>query len=125
MYKNVKCKFLFFVFISLFSHVYSNTVGPWNLDSLYKVPEWKTTTAVVSSGMTSILYESIDYLGEKVEVFAYYAAPAGTPPEGGWPAAVFAHGGGGTAYPEAVEYWNEHGYAAISMDNSIICYIQI
>jgi dienelactone hydrolase len=49
-------------------------------------------------------------------VFAYYAAPNGTPPAGGWPAVVCAHGGGGTAYPEWVKFWNGRGYAALAMD---------
>jgi len=65
---------------------------------------------------TQLENESIDYLGEKVEVFAYYNAPSGTPPPGGWPAVVHAHGGGGTAFPQVLTYWNAYGYAAISMD---------
>jgi dienelactone hydrolase len=31
-------------------------------------------------------------------------------------AAVCAHGGGGSAYPDWVREWNKHGYAAIAMD---------
>ncbi|WP_299248007.1 carbohydrate-binding protein [uncultured Aquimarina sp.] len=94
----------------------NQTIGPWNITELREVPDWRTTTVDAVDGMTGILYESIEYLGKKVEVFAYYSAPSGTPPAGGWPAAIFAHGGGGTAFPQAVKYWNDHGYAAISMD---------
>ncbi|MDW5290828.1 T9SS type A sorting domain-containing protein [Formosa sp. PL04] len=91
-------------------------IGPWNITELQQVPNWKTSNVEPVTGVTGILYESIDYLGEKVEVFAYYAAPSGTPPAGGWPAVVYAHGGGGTAFPEVLTYWNDLGYAAISMD---------
>ncbi|WP_025744037.1 carbohydrate-binding protein [Aquimarina pacifica] len=94
----------------------NQTVGPWDITELREVPNWETSTVDAEDGMTGILYESIDYLGNKVEVFAYYSAPSGTPPVGGWPAAIFAHGGGGTAFPQAVKYWNDKGYAAISMD---------
>ncbi|MDW5290819.1 T9SS type A sorting domain-containing protein [Formosa sp. PL04] len=91
-------------------------IGPWNITELQQVPNWKTSNVEPVTGVTGMLYESIDYLGEKVEVFAYYAAPSGTPPAGGWPAVVYAHGGGGTAFPEVLTYWNNLGYAAISMD---------
>lgn len=37
-------------------------------------------------------------------------------PEGGYPAMVLVHGGGGCAFYEWVEYWNGKGYAAIAID---------
>ncbi|MFD2561368.1 galactose-binding domain-containing protein [Aquimarina rubra] len=94
----------------------NETIGPWNVTELKEVPNWKTSDVDAQDGMIGMLYESIDYLGEKVEVFAYYSTPSGTPPAGGWPAVVYAHGGGGTAFPQVVKYWNDKGYAAISMD---------
>jgi dienelactone hydrolase len=93
-----------------------NQVGPWDLDVLYKAPAWTQSDAVPAPGMTGILYDSIPYKGSPVQVFAYYSAPDGTPPAGGWPAVVCVHGGGGTAFDFWVKAWNEHGYAAISMD---------
>ena len=66
--------------------------------------------------MRSFFYEGAEFKGRPTKVFAYYAAPEGQPPAGGWPAVVCAHGGGGTAYPEWVKVWNQRGYAAISMD---------
>ena len=95
---------------------FSTTVGPWNLDSLFEVPQWETTDISAVAGMTSIFYKSIEYKGKTVDVYAYYSAPTGEAPEGGWPALVHVHGGGGTAYPEWVKAWNAHGYACISMD---------
>ena len=91
-------------------------VGPWNLDTLYKVPAWEQTDRASQDGMTGILYESIPFQGNRVQVFAYYGVPEGEAPEEGWPAVVCVHGGGGTAFPEWVAKWNAQGYAAISMD---------
>ena len=94
----------------------ASQTGPWDLDRLFEQPEWKETGTAAQPGLTGILYSSIPYKGNPVEVFAYYGAPEGTPPKGGWPAVVCVHGGGGTAFNEWVQLWNDHGYAAISMD---------
>lgn len=94
----------------------SENVGPWDLAALYEVPAWEETDLAAKEGMTGILYGSLPYKGQPVQVFAYYSAPAGEPPEQGWPAMVCVHGGGGTAFDRWVRIWNEHGYAAISMD---------
>jgi dienelactone hydrolase len=91
-------------------------IGPWDLDQLFQVPQWEKTDTAALPGMTGILYESIPYDGKQVQVFAYYSAPEGEAPEGGWPAVVCVHGGGGTAFNEWVKKWNDHGFAAISMD---------
>lgn len=90
--------------------------SPWDLERLYRVPEWETTSRVGVAGMTEVLYDSIPVNGRRVQVFAFYSVPKGSPPKGGWPAAVCVHGGGGTAFSEWVKKWNDHGYAAISMD---------
>lgn len=90
--------------------------GPWDLDQLFETPKWENTEAATQAGYQSILFQSLPYKGKSVEVFAYYAAPNGKVPEGGWPAVVCVHGGGGTAFHQWVNHWNDHGYAAISMD---------
>ena len=91
-------------------------VLPWNLAALAKPPKVHPTTERPAKGMRSFFYEGADYKGKPTWVFAYYATPEGTAPEGGWPAVVCTHGGGGTAYPAWVRFWNSHGYAAIAMD---------
>ncbi len=88
----------------------------WDGASLAKAPKVFPATERPANGMRSLYYEGADYKGKPTWVFAYYAAPQGTPPAGGWPAVVCAHGGGGTAYPNWVRTWNSHGYAAIAMD---------
>jgi len=96
--------------------LFAQDIGPWDLDSLYQVPVWDTTSVASSDGLTGIIYESSDYNDAPVKVFAYYGVPDGNMPDGGWPAVVYVHGGGGTASPEWVKSWNAHGYAALSMD---------
>ena len=88
----------------------------WNAAELSQVPKVHPTEERPAAGMRSMFYEGVAYKGKPTWVYAYYAAPQGTPPAGGWPAAVCAHGGGGTAYPNWVREWNGHGYAAIAMD---------
>ncbi len=99
-----------------FVSLHAVEVGPWDLDELFQVPQSEETDRAAKEGMTGILYESIPVDGKRVQVFAYYGVPEGKAPEGGWPAVVCVHGGGGTAFNEWVAKWNEHGYAAISMD---------
>lgn len=88
----------------------------WDVAALAQVPPLHETTECAVPGMRGFFYEGADYKGKPTWVFAYYAAPPGEPPAGGWPAAVCSHGGGGTAFPDWVKAWNQHGYAAIAMD---------
>jgi len=89
---------------------------PWDLRALSITPKVHPAESRLAKGMRSLFYEGAAYKGKPTWVFAYYAAPQGTPPAGGWPAVVCAHGGGGTAYPGWVRNWNGHGYTAIAMD---------
>jgi len=88
----------------------------WDTASLFAVPKVHATGECPAPGMRGFFYEGADYKGKATWVFAYYAAPEGKVPAGGWPAVVCAHGGGGTAYPDWVKQWNDRGYAAVSMD---------
>ena len=88
----------------------------WDTKALFATPKVHEAKDRLAKGMRSFFYEGADYKGRSTWVFAYYATPVGKAPEGGWPAVVCAHGGGGTAYPEWVKRWNSDGYAAITMD---------
>lgn len=101
---------------STFVYSQSNNIKIWDLNELYKAPKWETTEIAKKEGVSGILYQSIPYKNKETQVFAYYGVPKGKTPEGGWPAVVCVHGGGGTAFNEWVKKWNEQGYAAISMD---------
>lgn len=91
-------------------------VVPWDVAALGQVPKVQPTEERPAKEMRAFFYDGAENKGKPTWVFAYYAAPKGTPPEGGWPAVVCAHGGGGTAYPNWVRAWNGRGYAAIAMD---------
>ena len=88
----------------------------WETEKLFEKPKAHVTKDRPANGMRSFFYEGANYEGVPTWVFAYYAAPAGAKPEGGWPAVVCVHGGGGTAFPAWVRHWNKKGYAAIAMD---------
>lgn len=92
------------------------TIGPWNQAELRTVPALTPTEEFAQDGFRSFYYDSVPYRGKPSRVYAYYKAPAGKPPEGGWPAVVCVHGGGGTAYTEWIDEWVKRGFAAIAMD---------
>lgn len=107
--------FISFLTFTLLSNA-NEKVSPWNLSELFKAPKWEKADKAAKAGMTGLLYSSIPLKGKPVQVFAYYSAPKGNAPEGGWPAVVCVHGGGGTAFNAWVQAWNDNGFAAISMD---------
>lgn len=93
-----------------------NIPSPWNLQQLFQTPVVHPIDSCRLPGFKSFFYEGIEYKAKPTRVFAYYKAPEGTPPAGGWPAVVCVHGGGGTAFPDWVQTWVNRGYAAIAMD---------
>jgi len=68
-------------------------------------------------GVQSLLLEGLPVAGRQTWAYAYYSLPSGEPPDGGWPAVVLFHGGGGTAYAKYVQLYNSWGYAAIIFDH--------
>ena len=61
-------------------------------------------------------YTAVCADGNKYKVFAFIGKPETPAPEGGYPAIVLAHGGGGCAYFEWVQHWVDKGYVAIAPD---------
>ena len=60
-----------------------------------------------------IFFEGLAYQGTPTRVFAWLGLPQS--PSGKVPGVVLVHGGGGTAFKEWVQKWNEQGFAAISI----------
>ena len=58
-------------------------------------------------------FEGLSYQGKPTHVFAWLGLPAER--TGKVPGVVLVHGGGGTAFKEWVQKWNEQGFAAISI----------
>jgi len=71
------------------------------------------TEFAVAGNIRALFFDGLPYRGQATRVFAWYGAPAGRAHK--VPGIVLVHGGGGTAYPEWVRKWNEHGFAAISI----------
>lgn len=64
----------------------------------------------------AIYYTAEPYNGKPTRNFAYIGFPNTEMPDGGYPAVIACHGGGGCAFPEWVEYWNGKGYVCITPD---------
>ena len=90
----------------------------WDLQSLFAVPKSYSAAEYVPGGETNgvkaVFIEGVPFKGRETRDFAYWGVPsvAGGPV----PAMVLVHGGGGTAFPDWVRFWNGRGYAAIAMD---------
>jgi dienelactone hydrolase len=71
--------------------------------------------ANTSSGerLKAIYFEGVPYRGEPTRVFAWLGLPENS--SGRVPGVVLVHGGGGTAFKQWVQKWNDHGFAAISI----------
>ena len=68
-------------------------------------------------GVKGLFFTSpVTYGGKQTKVAAYIGFPEGASAENKVPAIVLVHGGEGTAIPEWVRYWNQQGFAAISLD---------
>lgn len=89
---------------------------PWDVATLGKAPAVSAAEGFEEAGCRALFYEGVPLAGKATKVFAWYGVPEGSPPQGGWPAMVLVHGGGGTAFADWVRLWTERGYAAIAMD---------
>lgn len=63
--------------------------------------------------LKAIYFVALDWQGKPTKVFAWLGVPKTI--DGPLPAIVLVHGGGGTAFKEWVQKWNDHGFAAISI----------
>ncbi len=63
--------------------------------------------------LKAIYFDALDWQGEETKVFAWLGMP--TEITGKVPGIVLVHGGGGTAFKEWVQKWNDRGFAAISI----------
>ncbi len=63
--------------------------------------------------LRAIYFDALDYEGKPTKVFAWLGIPQER--KGKVPGIVLLHGGGGTAFRQWVEKWNERGFAAIAI----------
>ena len=91
----------------------------WDTDTLFNVlPEIRLMENVkIGQGIEAFKFKSASY-GDKAEtwVFGAIGTPSRSMPEGGYPAVVLVHGGGGQVYEEWMLYWMSKGFVAIAID---------
>jgi dienelactone hydrolase len=84
------------------------------LGSLTKAPAMQAAEGFQSSeNLKAIYFDALDWKGQPTKVFAWLGLPEKV--EGKVPGIVLVHGGGGTAFKEWVQKWNDQGFAAISI----------
>lgn len=93
----------------------------WTNQELFSVPEIRGDAGFEKyrvDGAQSFLIEGLPAPdGQKTFAYGYWTKPSGEPPDGGWPAVVLYHGGGGTAFAEYAKAWSRRGYVAITVDH--------
>ena len=64
-------------------------------------------------GIKAIYYDALPWKGKPTKAFGWLGMPAKR--DGKVPGVVLVHGGGGTAFKDWVQRWNDRGFAAISI----------
>ena len=90
----------------------------WNYAELSKVPQYREAPFADSKyeGLQDVLIQGAPVDGKPAEFFAYYGYPETAMPEGGYPAVLLIHGGGGTAFPQYTKLWLKQGYVVMALD---------
>ena len=91
--------------------------APWGGRGLDRAPAAHPAAEFCTNDVFAAFLDSVPWHGRPTRFFAYYALPKGASEAKPVPGVVIVHGGGGTAFWNYVKYWNDKGYAAISMDN--------
>ena len=87
-----------------------------DIEKLYNVPEFEEVNLFPYPGIRQFFYKSVPYKGKPTKVFACCGFPKNASKDNPVPGVVLIHGGGATALADWVEFWNNLGFAAISMD---------
>ncbi|WP_018968822.1 DUF642 domain-containing protein [Rubritalea marina] len=74
-----------------------------------------TSTTLSPGDNKGIYMDGLTYDGSSTRIYARVKIPAGASAANKVPAIVYVHGGGGTAYKNAVTAWEAKGYASISI----------
>jgi len=94
----------------------------WDTETLFAtIPETKTVETT-NEKLEFFKFKSVGYTPKQLSetwVFACLGVPDSTKfpkPEGGYPAVILVHGGGGAVFPGWVSWWNQKGYVALAFD---------
>lgn len=89
-------------------------------DELWETPEYEYCSDLDFGGVGDVkgffMTSPITYNGKKTKIAGYIGFPEGASATNKVPSIVLVHGGLGTAIPDWVKYWNDLGFAAISID---------
>ena len=84
------------------------------LADLTSPPAVHAAAGVAPAGaLHPLFFDGLPHQGKPTRVFAWLGLPPAR--SGKVPGVVLVHGGGGTAFKEWVQKWNEQGFAAISL----------
>ncbi|WP_222846182.1 alpha/beta hydrolase family protein [Pontiella sulfatireligans] len=109
----------FFAAINIAQGVYSGDYSTecnevLALGKLTEAPDVRDAAGFESTDhLKAIYFDALDWKGKPTKVFAWLGLPANR--SGKVPGIVLVHGGGGSAFKEWVEKWNDQGFAAISI----------
>lgn len=88
-------------------------------NSLWQAPDYFDSPSDDRTEMGTrikAIYYRTQYKNEETYAFAYLGVPDGATASKKAPAVLLLHGGGGSAYWEWVQKWNEKGYVALAVD---------
>ena len=89
----------------------------WDTNTLFDTTvEMKEVDLDLGAGIQAFKFKSAPYQNRDTWVFAAIGTPSKEKPEGGYPAVLLIHGGGGTVSPNWMNYWMDRGYVALAFD---------
>lgn len=86
------------------------------IGALTTAPAMRTAEGFDSTDhLKAIYFDALPWRGERTKAFAWLGMPGNLPENQKVPGMVLVHGGGGTAFKNWVQEWNDRGFAAISI----------
>ncbi|MBQ4269877.1 MAG: dienelactone hydrolase family protein [Clostridia bacterium] len=97
----------------------------WDSALFETVPQTKAAEMVYGSALRleAFKFQSVGYSKKQLDstwVFATIGTPSQKKfpmPEGGYPAVILLHGGGGQVYTDWIQWWTNRGFVALAFDN--------
>ena len=97
----------------------------WEESLFTTVPQTKAAEVTYGSAlrMEAFKFQSVGYAKKELDstwVFATIGTPSQKDfpmPEGGYPAVILLHGGGGQVYTDWINWWTNKGFVALAFDN--------
>ncbi|MBU3011371.1 acetylxylan esterase [Polaribacter vadi] len=122
----IKLKVVFIIcYLTTVTVVRSQIIGPEYIKNtlteagVFNTPSYTFTTDYDEyrehDNIKGLFIDALDSNGQPTKVFSWYGVPENLASGEKAPAVVLVHGGGGTAFPNWVKQWTDHGYIAIAI----------